>query len=67
MQNLFIALIILSLIVTLGFLASGVLGMLRGSEFNRKYGNLMMRGRVASQAFTVALLLAYFLLYPPGG
>lgn len=67
MQNLFIALIILSLIVTLGFLASGVLGMLRGSEFNTRYGNLMMRGRVASQAITVALLLAYFLLYPPGG
>jgi hypothetical protein len=41
--------------------------MLRGSEFNHKYGNAMMRGRVISQAVTVALLLTYFLMYPPGG
>ena len=67
MQNIFIAVIILSLIVTLGFLASGVLGMLRGSDFNKKHGNTLMRGRVISQAVTIALLLAYFLLYPPGG
>ena len=41
--------------------------MLFRSDFNKKHGNTLMRGRVISQAVTIALLLAYFLLYPPGG
>ncbi len=67
MQNVLIVLIIVSLIVTLGFLLSGVLGMLRDSQFNKTHGNTLMRGRIISQAVTIALLLVYFLLYPPGG
>ena len=65
MKTLLTALVVLSLIVTLGFLLSGVVGMLKGSDFNQQYGNHMMRGRVISQAVTVLLLIAYFLLYPP--
>ncbi|MSP20324.1 MAG: twin transmembrane helix small protein [Alphaproteobacteria bacterium] len=63
MQTLFIGLVIVSLIVTVGFLLSGVIGMLQGADFNKRYGNLMMRGRVASQAVTVLLIIAYVLLF----
>jgi hypothetical protein len=66
MKTLLSVLVVLSLIVTLGFLLSGVFGMLKSSEFNKKYGNYMMRGRVISQAVTVLLLITYFLLYSPG-
>ncbi len=66
MQTLFFVLVILSLIVTVGFLLSGVSGMLRSSEFNKKYGNVLMRGRVISQAVTVLLLVLYFLLFRTG-
>lgn len=36
--------------------------MARGSEFNRKWGNLLMRARVASQGVAILLLLALFLI-----
>jgi inner membrane protein involved in colicin E2 resistance len=68
MELVFRLLVVLSLIVTVGFLFSGVLGMLRGSDFNQKYGNVMMRGRVISQGVTVVLMVLYFLLFVrPGG
>ncbi len=63
METLFFVLVILSLVVTVGFLLSGVSGMLRSSEFNKKYANVMMRGRVISQAVTVLLLVLYFVLF----
>ena len=66
MQTLFGALVILSLVVTVGFLLTGVSGMLRSSEFNKKYGNVLMRGRVISQAVTVLLMVLYFLLFRTG-
>ncbi|MBM3507433.1 MAG: hypothetical protein FJX64_06880 [Alphaproteobacteria bacterium] len=66
MRTLFQLLIGLSLIVTVGFLLSGVFGMLRASDFNKKYGNALMRGRVISQAVTVLLILLYFVLFVRG-
>jgi hypothetical protein len=66
MQTLFGALVVLSLIVTLGFLLTGVFGMLGATGFNKKYGNWLMRGRVISQAATVLLIIVYFLLFRPG-
>ena len=54
-------LIAVALAATLLILLSGVFTMLRGSEFNAKYGNIMMRARVISQGITVLLLIAYFL------
>ena len=51
-------------------LAVGVIGMLRGGPFNAKYGNKLMRARVALQALAIALLALFFLLSkygsPPG-
>ena len=36
--------------------------MLRGSDFNKKYSNIIMRARVGSQATTILLMLLYFFL-----
>ena len=49
-----------ALAVTVAVMATGLVAMFRGGEFNRKYGNVLMRCRVASQAVTVALLALWF-------
>lgn len=51
--------VLAALAVTFGILLVGVLGMARGGEFNRKYGNRLMRLRVIAQ-FTALLLMALF-------
>ena len=43
-------------------LAMGVVGMLRGGEFNRRNANKLMRLRVATQGVTI-LLFAIFMLF----
>jgi hypothetical protein len=50
------------LITTVLVLLAGVLGMLRGKEFNSKYSNILMRARVGSQAVTILLMLTYFFM-----
>ena len=62
MKSILAVLIVIALAATLLVLLAGVVAMLRGSEFNEKYGNVMMRARVISQGMTVLLLVAYFLL-----
>jgi len=56
------ALIIAALAATAIVLIAGVIAMLRGGEFNRKYGNKLMRARVAAQAFVIALLFVLYLI-----
>lgn len=51
----------IALAATLGVLGVGVVAMLRGGEFNRKYGNKLMRLRVAMQALAIVLLLLLLL------
>ncbi|MFO0995761.1 MAG: twin transmembrane helix small protein [Alphaproteobacteria bacterium] len=43
-------------------LLTGIVSMLRGGEFNRRYGNKLMRLRVATQGVTI-LLFAIFMLF----
>lgn len=43
-------------IVTLAILLVGVAGMARGGDFNKKYGNKLMRWRVIAQGATILLL-----------
>jgi len=50
-----------ALAAVLGVLAVGVFAMLRGGAFNRKYGNRLMRLRVAMQALAIVLLLLLLL------
>lgn len=63
METVFFVLVAISLFITVGFLLSGVVAMLNGSDFNKKYGNLMMRGRIISQGTTVFLILLYVILF----
>jgi len=40
----------------------GLIAMARGGEFNRKYGNKLMRARVALQAAAIVLFLLFMLV-----
>ncbi len=60
MASLLNTLVIVALVGTLAVLFAGIFAMARGGEFNRKWGNLLMRARVASQGLAILLLLALF-------
>ncbi|MFB0922711.1 MAG: twin transmembrane helix small protein [Alphaproteobacteria bacterium] len=45
----------------------GVIAMARGGEFNRKYGQKMMRWRVGLQALAVGLILLFVFVTSQGG
>ncbi len=62
MASLINTLVIVALVGTLAVLFAGVFAMARGGEFNRKWGNKLMRARVATQGLAILLLLALFLL-----
>ena len=55
-------LVVIALIGTVAALLAGVVAMARGGDFNRKWGNRLMRARVAMQALAVALMLVLYLL-----
>lgn len=50
-------LLIVAMLATLGVLFAGIFSMARGGAFNRKYGNALMRWRVALQATAIVLFL----------
>jgi hypothetical protein len=50
----------LTLAAVLGVLLMGVYSMGRGGEFNRKYGNLLMRWRVVLQLLAVGIMVLIF-------
>lgn len=45
----------------LASLAGGLVAMARGGAFNERWGNRLMRARVASQGAALALIALYFL------
>jgi len=55
-------LIVIALAGTLLVLVVGIAVMFKGGELDRKYGNKLMRARVAMQALTIALLVVFFLI-----
>ena len=62
MPNLLAVLIVIALLAVLGVLGMGVFTMLKGGEFNRKYGNKLMRLRVVLQFTAIMLILLALLL-----
>lgn len=62
MASLLNTLVIVALVGTLAVLFGGIFAMTRGGEFHRKWGNLLMRARVASQGVAILLLLVLFLV-----
>jgi len=55
MNPVMAALVVIAMLITLGVLFTGLIAMARGGEFNRKYGNKLMRYRIMAQG--LALLL----------
>ena len=62
-EAVFPMLIIIALIAVLIVLAIGVIGMLRGGDFNRRYGNKLMRLRVLLQALAIILIILFVFLF----
>jgi Hypoxia induced protein conserved region len=52
--------ICLALFVVLAILGLGIYSVARGGEFNAKWGNRLMRYRVAGQAVAVGVLILGF-------
>ena len=62
MNSITTFLIVITLISVVGVLVIGIVSMVKGGEFNEKYGNRLMQARVALQGLVLLLLaLAYFL------
>jgi hypothetical protein len=62
MSETVFTLLILVMAAVLGVLFVGLFSMARGGEFNRKYGNLLMRLRVTFQAVAIGLFLLLIVL-----
>ena len=57
MNSLFPFLVALAALMTLGILVAGMVAMIRGGEFNRKYGNKLMQWRVMAQVVALGLVM----------
>ncbi|GIL38789.1 HIG1 domain-containing protein [Roseiterribacter gracilis] len=64
MRMILIVLLGLTLVGVVAVLLIGVVAMGRGGDFNRKYGNLLMRARVGLQALALLLLAALYFSPP---
>ncbi len=62
MNEVLTVLVVVALVATLAVLLAGVVAMAKGGAFDRKWGNKLMRARVAMQALAVTLMFALFLL-----
>jgi hypothetical protein len=67
MATLFMILTGIFALATLGSLLVGVFAMGQAGEFNRKYGNKLMRMRVMFQLLTIACLVLAVIAYHHGG
>jgi len=52
----------LCLLAVVATLFTGLISMTKGGDFNKRYGNKLMRLRVILQAATIALFMVYILL-----
>ena len=63
MERLFPLVIVAAMIAAVGALLLGVFSMAKGGEFNRRYGNKLMRARVILQGLAILLFIAFMLIY----
>lgn len=66
MATFFIILTAIFAVATLASLMVGVFSMGKAGEFNRKYGNRLMRMRVMFQLLTIACLVLALVAYQAG-
>lgn len=62
-----IILMVLGMLLTVGILATGLVAMVRGGEFNAKWGNRLMRMRIVAQMFALAMFALGLFLLRQGG
>lgn len=56
MNVFFITMMVLAMVATASVLAIGIFSMVKGGEFNKKYGNKLMNARVLLQAAALIFL-----------
>ena len=62
MSGFVLFLLAIAMLLTLAVLFTGLFAMVRGGEFNRKYGNRLMQARVAVQGVAIGLFVLAFLI-----
>jgi hypothetical protein len=55
MSRIFSILLVIAMILVLASLVVGLIAMVKGGEFNKKYGNKLMRLRVTLQGLALGL------------
>ena len=63
MESLFPIVIVAAMIAAVGALLLGVFSMAKGGEFNKKYGNTLLRARVVLQGLAIVLFIVFMLIY----
>ncbi|MCZ6859890.1 MAG: twin transmembrane helix small protein [Alphaproteobacteria bacterium] len=62
MPQVALYLMVIALVAVVLVLLAGVFTMARGGDFNKKYGNRLMRARVVLQAFAVLIFAVVWLV-----
>jgi nitrogen fixation-related uncharacterized protein len=57
MSNFFFILMAVAMVLVLVSLVFGLVSMIKGGEFNKKYGNKLMQARVWMQGIALALFV----------
>ena len=61
MSNFAVLLAAISMVLVLTVLGIGIISMIKGGKFNKKYGNKLMRARIILQGIALGLIaLAFF-------
>jgi Hypoxia induced protein conserved region len=63
MEHLIPIVIVAAMIAAVGALLLGLVSMAKGGEFNRKYGNKLMRLRIVLQGLAILLFIVFMLAY----
>lgn len=59
-MSVFFVIMLIAMLAVLGALVLGLISMVKGGEFNKKYGNKLMQARVVLQGVALAMFaLAY--------
>mgnify|MGYP000961967213 FL=1 len=61
MSSFFIVCMLIAMAAVLGVLAVGIVSMIRGGDFNKKYGNKLMQARVILQGLALLMFALAFL------
>ncbi|QQG35607.1 MAG: twin transmembrane helix small protein [Micavibrio aeruginosavorus] len=61
MNNIFVTLMIVAMLATLGSLAMGLFAMVKGGDFNKKHGNRLMQMRVTLQGLALLFFALAFM------